>query len=245
MDNSLMVQNHDSILEIRLNRPDNGNRLTMDMINTLSDALGSIDPSTKLVVLRAQGPDFCLGRDYGAAPEMKNAQQMAPSARDIRDKMTAPIISLYASLRALPVPSLALVRGTAQGFGCAMAGACDMVLANDTSRFSLPEMGERRLPPTLALSALWNRVAYRPLVHMVFSLAELDADAAKQAGIVSEVVAEADFDRRSKELIETIREQPVDAIRAVAEYLRHAPILPDSARAAMGEHLFAAVMSSR
>jgi len=240
-----MLRDHDSILEIRLNRPDDGNRLTMDMIDTLTHALGHIGSDTRLVVLAAQGSDFCLGRDYGAAPEMKNAQQVAPSARDIRDKMTAPIISLYAALRSLPVPSLALVRGIAQGFGCAMAGACDLVLASDASRFSLPEMGERRLPPTLAMSALWHRATYRSLVHMVFSLAEVDAHTARQAGIVSEVVADAEFDRRARELVDTIREQPVDAIRAVTEYLRHAPALPDGPRAAMGEHLFAAVMSSR
>ncbi|MGE4369679.1 MAG: enoyl-CoA hydratase/isomerase family protein [Burkholderiaceae bacterium] len=245
MDNVLIINKEESLLEICLNHPENGNRLTMDMIEILSDALRNMTPATKLVVLKAQGPDFCLGRDYGSAPEEKNAQRLAPRASDIRAGMTSPIIALYSALRGLPVPSLALVRGVAQGFGCAMAGACDLVLASDQSRFSLPEMGERRLPPTLAMSALWNRAAYRPLTYMVFSLSQIDAYAAQQAGIVSEVVSERDFERRACALIDTILEQPVDAIRAVTEYLRHAPTLSDGPRAAMGEHLFANVMSSR
>jgi hypothetical protein len=76
-------------LWITLNRPECGNLITTGMVNALKQALLSVSAETKLVVLAANGDDFCKGRDYSAAPEdAKNGKK--PSTLEIYDRMTGP-----------------------------------------------------------------------------------------------------------------------------------------------------------
>jgi enoyl-CoA hydratase/carnithine racemase len=154
------------------------------------------------------------------------------------------MMQLYTALRNLAVPSLSVVQGAAYGFGCALAGACDMTMAAESARFRLPEM-TRGLPPTLAMSALWHRISPRAIGYLVWSTAEVDARYALNIGLASAVVADAELDARSDALVETVCKQPLEAVRTVKEYLREAPEVPSSARAGYAEALFAGVLSSR
>ena len=229
---------------IELNRPECGNLATMQMVQALTAALDALDSTVNLLVIAGRGADFCKGRDYQTAPESAGAGGAAPSALAIREAMTAPMMALYTRLRDLHVPSLSIVRGAAYGFGCALAGACDMTIASESARFRLPEIG-RGLPPTLAMSALWDRIAPRTIGYMVFSTAELNAREALTAGLANVVVPDADLDARATAIIDTVCRQPPPSVRAVKEYLRQAPDMSSAARGAYAEALFAAVLSSR
>ncbi len=240
----ISVKSAGGACRIELNRPECGNLVTADMVTVLADALRGIGPEVKLVVIAGSGQDFCKGRDYQAAPESAGADRSAPSALAIRERMTGPMTGLYGALRDLPVATLSVVQGAAYGFGCALAGACDMTLAADSARFRLPEMG-RGLPPTLAMSALWDRVSPRTIGYMVYSTAELNAAEALAIGLANSVVPRAELDARAAALIESICSEPLDAIRAVKEYLKEAPAMPASARGGYGASLFAGVLSSR
>lgn len=229
---------------IELNRPDCGNLVTTGMVGELARALQSVAADVKLVVITGRGADFCKGRDYQSAPESAVADKGAPSALDIRERMTGPMMTLYTLLREAPVPTLSVVRGAAYGFGCALAGACDMTLASESARFRLPEM-ERGLPPTLAMSALWDRLAPRTIGYMVYSTCELDAREAQALGLAHAVVPDAELEARADTVAKAVCGQPLDAIRAVKEYLKEAPAMPATARGAFGASLFAGVLSSR
>jgi len=228
---------------IELNRPDCGNLVSTGMVQGLTLALQSIADDVKLVVISGKGADFCKGRDYETAPESA-AGGRAPSALSIRAQMTGPMMTLYTALRELPVATLSVVRGSAYGFGCALAGACDMTLASETARFRLPEMG-RGLPPTLAMSALWDRIAPRTIGYLVYSTAELSARDALATGLAHSVVPDGELEARAATLVETICKEPLDAIKAVKEYLKEAPSMPPAARGGFGASLFAGVLSSR
>ena len=229
---------------IELNRPDCGNLVTADMVVELTGALRSVAGDVKLIVIAGKGADFCKGRDYQSAPESAGASKAAPSALEIRERMTGPMMTLYTALRDAPVATLSVVQGAAYGFGCALAGACDMTIAADSARFRLPEMG-RGLPPTLAMSALWDRVSPRAIGYMVYSTAELTAQDASRIDLVHAVVPDAELAARVAALVETICRQPLDAIRSVKEYLKLAPSMPATARGGLGASLFAGVLSSR
>lgn len=232
------------VCRIELNRPDCGNLVTATMVVELTEHLRSVAADVKLIVISGQGQDFCKGRDYQTAPESAGAGKSAPSALTIREQMTAPMTTLYSTLRDAPVPTLSVVQGAAYGFGCALAGACDMTIAADTARFRLPEMG-RGLPPTLAMTALWDRVTPRAIGYMVYSTAELTAADASRIDLVQSVVPAEELTARAGNLVETICKQPLDAIRSVKEYLRVAPSMPAVARGGLGASLFAGVLSSR
>lgn len=228
---------------IELNRPDCGNLVTMEMVAALGEAFSAVPSTARMVVLSGRGADFCKGRDYQSAPEGARGTR-APNALSVRERMTSPIISLYGAIKDVAVPTVAVVQGAAYGFGCALSGGCDIVLAAAGSRFRLPEMG-RGLPPTLAMAALMDRVSARGLPYLVYSTAELDGRAALGMGLASAVFPDDELDGQVVKLVDTIAAQPIDAVRAVKEYLRFAPYMEPRGRADFAASLFASVLSSR
>lgn len=243
MSNEVIVRQEGAVHHIELNRPECGNLVTMDMVSALLDAFRGVPQDAKLVVLTGRGADFCRGRDYQSAPESAQGGR-APSALEVRERMTTPIIGLYTAVKESPVPTMAVVQGAAYGFGCALACGCDNVLAGEGSRFRLPEMG-RGLPPTLAIAALMDKAAPRSLPYLVYSTAEMDARSAIGMGLVSAVFPDGELDAQAKKLVETIASQPLDAVRAVKEYLKFAPLMEPRGRADFAASLFASVLSSR
>lgn len=244
MSGHVKINQTENVLEIVLSRPECGNLITMPMISQIGDALRNLSQQTGVVVLRGEGLDFCKGRDYAQAPE-DAGHRRSPDAVEIRDKMTASILAMYGLIREAAVPTVSIVQGTATGFGCAMACACDVVLAGRSARFSLPEMRERRLPPTLAMTALYDRISYRTLTYLVFSTEELDGDAALKAGLASMVFDDDDLVRRSQEIVKTTASLPANSVKAVKAYLKVAGSMDIRGRAELGSSLYAVVSSSR
>ncbi|MGE0612238.1 MAG: enoyl-CoA hydratase/isomerase family protein [Hyphomicrobiales bacterium] len=232
------------MLTLTLSRPTIGNLVTMDMITNLTAGLKQATPETHVIVIRGAGADFCRGRDYQQAPEDARRQK-TPSALEISEKMTTPILALYAGLKETAVPTLSIVQGRATGFGCALSCACDLVIAGKSALFSLPEIKERGLPPTLAMTALLDRTSYRNLAYLVFSASEIDASHALSAGLASAVHPDSDLEARASEVISTISELPLDTLRSVKRYLQLAPSVHPRARAELGSNLYAVVASSR
>src|SRR5262249_52275520 len=145
------------VATIELSRPDTGNRLTALEVAELGRAIRSAGArkEIKVVVARARGDAFCLGRAPGSGPAPR-------TALDIRTTVADPILSLYADVRATEVPVMAVVQGPALGFGSAFVGVCDLAIAADTARFAFTEM-EHNLPPTLAMSAVLEKLPFKAL----------------------------------------------------------------------------------
>lgn len=244
MSNHVEVNKSSGILSIVLNRAEIGNLVSAQMIGMMTEAVKSVTDEVRLVMIRGKGADFCKGRDYGAAPEDARDGRK-PSALQIQEKMTGPIIDLYLSLHGIPVPTVAVVQGVAAGFGCALSCACDIVVASDDATFSLPEMHERGLPPSLAMTALFERVNLRMLTYMVFGTQPIGAKEALAAGLVSCVGPKNSLTERADTLAGHICSLPADSVRAVKNYLKHASQMEPRGRAALGAGLYAVVAGSR
>src|SRR5918997_120240 len=122
------------------------------------------------------------------------------SALDIRNNGTEPILALYASVRATPVPVIAIVQGEARGFGCALVGQCDLAIASENARFSMPEM-DVNLPPTLAISAVLGKVPPKRLLSLVLLRNQISAREALDLGMLSDVAPAIELDSRVAETV--------------------------------------------
>jgi enoyl-CoA hydratase len=214
-----------------------GNRLAIAEVAALGRAIRGLgaEPQVKAVAVRAQGEAFCLGRlPPPAAPR---------TALAIRAGVTEPILDLYADLRATPVPVVAVVQGDAAGFGCALAGQCDLTIAADSARFSLPEM-EHNLPPTLAISAVLGKVPPKRLLHMVLSRRAVSAAEALAMGLVSEVVPRAALDEAAARTLAALADRSRAALCAVKEYMAAAPHADPAGASRLAANLLAAVLAS-
>ena len=111
------------------------------------------------------------------------------------------IFNLYGAFRNAKVPIIAVVQGRAVGLGCALAALCDITIASDRARFQLPEMSHR-IMPTIAMSALVDRVPRKAATYLVYSTQEIDAQKALTFGLVSNVVPATELDAAVANLVE-------------------------------------------
>ncbi len=226
-----------AVANIAIDRPDEGNLLTVEMLRELTAAFRAAAASdAKVIVLRSASSDFCRGRDTrGGTP--------SPTAMKLRTNVCEPILDVYDAIASAPQPVVCVVQGIAHGFGAAMAGACDLTIAADNARFKLPEM-EKSLPPTLAISALLPRIPRKALAWMVYSMEEIDAATALQLGIVSAVVPLARLDQALSKLIATMTARSPESLIAVKDFFRAAPQMDTQGMASYAANLLATVLSS-
>jgi enoyl-CoA hydratase len=228
------------VATIRLNRPDDGNKLLAEEVRALGRLIRELGcrPDVKLVAVRAGGPAFCMGRAPGpAAPGPK-------TALSTRENVAEPILDLYADVRASQAPVVAVVQGEAKGFGCALVGQCDLAIASDKALFSMPEM-DTNLPPTLAMSAVLGKVPQKRLLHMVYTRSQIDAATALSMGLISEVVPHADLEKGADATIARIASRSRASLAVVKEYLGVAPYTDPMASARLAANMISVVLGSQ
>ena len=225
---------------VTLSRPEAGNRLTAEDLPALGQAIlnAGNNPDVKVVLVKAQGEQFCMGRDPGpAAPSPKTALQ-------IRNGVTEPILGIYEAIRATPVPVIAVVQGEARGFGCAFVGQCDLAIASDKATFSLPEM-DTDLPPTLAISAVLGKVPPKRLMHLIYTREKIAAKEALELGLLSEVVPAGELEAATQKTVARLTDRRRPALEAVKEYMTIAPHLDTNAASRYASALLSVVLASK
>jgi enoyl-CoA hydratase/carnithine racemase len=237
MSESIRVTREGAVATVTIDRAAEGNTLNLDMLRALATAIRAAGASdAKVIALRSTGADFCRGRDPKGGPAN-------PTALVLRDDILQPILDVYDAIGNAPQPVVCVVQGAALGFGCAMAGACDVTIAADDARFQLPEM-KHDLPPTLAISALMPKVPRKALAYMVYAMPEIDAATALQTGIVSAVVPRGTLDAALAETLATMTARSPAALVAVKDYMRSAPMMEPRGAAAYGAALLSGVLAS-
>jgi enoyl-CoA hydratase len=202
------------VTTITLNRPEDGNKQTDDTWAQCTEMLYAAAKDSRAIVFRGAGADFCLGRAaMGQAGPVLEAYQVRERA-DI-------IFNLYGAFRNTKVPIIGVVQGRASGLGCALAALCDITLASDQARFSFPEMAHK-IMPTIAFSALVDRMPRKAATFMIYSTQEIDANKALTFGLVSNVVPANELDGAVTTLVEHFKKVPLAAVFAAKEFARHA-----------------------
>ena len=227
-------------MTLTLNTPANGNLLNAEMGASIIKALSSIDTSVRLVCLRGAGADFCAGRVSPTPPP----GAAAPSAERLRQMVALPALAIYDAIKAVPVPTIAIVQGRAIGIGTALAAVCDLTLAAENAQFQIPEM-DRDIPPTLVMAALCDRVPLKSLSFMVLSRRTLNGREAQNAGLVSMTCPAEGLQAEAQTLISTLISCTPIALRVCKQYLSHAPAMSPAAASAFASHLMGTALSAR
>jgi 2-(1,2-epoxy-1,2-dihydrophenyl)acetyl-CoA isomerase len=141
---------------IRLNRPQQLNALTADMLVQLRDAVeqAGADPAVRALLITGQGRAFCAGQDLS---DPMVAPTPSQPDKDIGHLINHYYIPLVQSLRQSAVPTVCAVNGVAAGAGVSIALGCDVVIASDAANFVLgfnkigliPDAGATWLLPRL------------------------------------------------------------------------------------------------
>ena len=211
MSEHVRVERNESVLAITLARPERRNAITVAMYAALADAIEGAagDPGVRLITIRGEGPDFAAGNDLA---DFLQAEQ--------RDGEEIPVWRLLRALATCETPILAAVHGNCVGIGTTMLLHCDLVVADETARFSLPFV-DLGLVPEAASSLLLPRLAGRRIAARYLLLCEpFGAREALDAGIVSHVAPAGDADRELQRLVAALLAKPAEALRRTQHLLR-------------------------
>jgi enoyl-CoA hydratase len=233
MPEAILLKKDGDITTITLNRPEVGNRQTDATWAQLTDMIYGAAQESRLILFRGAGEDFCLGREAMGQPTP------VLEAYAMRERSDT-IFNLYGAFRNAKVPLLGVVQGRAIGLGCALAALCDVTIASDKARFQLPEMAHN-IMPTIAMSALVDRVPRKAATYLVYSTQEIDAQRALTFGLVSNVVAANELEAAVTTLVERLKKTPLPALMAVKEYARSAFSMSTQAANDLARNLHATV----
>lgn len=196
----LQVVEDGAVFWVTLDRPQSLNALNPRMIEELQQLFSVLytREDVRVVVLRGAGQAFCAGLDLKAQRQeigRLGVEASLSQQRSIRD--------IIISMRRCPQPIIALVHGAASGGGFALALASDVRIATPAARMNAAFI-------RIGLSACDVGVSYF-LSRMIGSSAAaeymltgrfIDAERARELGLVSRIVAAEALEREARSLIE-------------------------------------------
>ncbi len=182
----LVFEVKDGVGLIRLNRPDDGNALTLEMAGELLDAAGRCDEDAgvRAVVLTGTGKMFCAGGDLKAF-----AAQGDGVSRYMK-QVTQVFHAAISRLNWMDVPVIGAINGTAAGGGLSLALATDIAMAAASAKFTMAYTRVGLVPDGGSTYFLARLVGLRRAKEMVLLNPVLSAQQALEWGLINQVVAD-------------------------------------------------------
>src|SRR5688572_3098740 len=193
---------------ITLARPEKKNALDRQMADEIVQALEQLasEAEIRVVLIDAEGDDFCAGADLEALETLLDA------GREAQLEDARALGRVFTSIRHLPIPVIAAVRGRALAGGAGLATACDMVLAHPNASFAFPEV-RIGFVQAMVMTVLRRIVPERQAFDLAVTGRTLSAAEAEELGLVSRVLSADAFDIAVEEVCQTIATSPPDAVR--------------------------------
>lgn len=167
---------------IILNRPDQRNALSLELMNEMQKQLNLIakDRNIRVIMIKGNGPDFCAGHDMN---ELIGTNYDIDYFRKIFSVST----EMMKTLHYIPQPVIAQVHGIATAAGCQLVAACDLAIADSKAKFATPgvKIGLFCITPMVPLCRIIGR---RRALDMLLTGRFVSAKEAEKFGLVNRVV---------------------------------------------------------
>jgi enoyl-CoA hydratase/carnithine racemase len=173
---------NDHVAEIVLDRPEALNALSTAMARRMASVCAEVaaDPGIRAVVLSAAGDRaFCVGADLKERNAMSDAEIMAQR----------PVFrAAFGGVLNLPQPVVAAVHGFALGGGCEFALSCDLIVADESAVFGLPEVAVGLIPGGGGTQLAVRRLGPGRAADLILTGRRLSIDEAQAYGLVDRKV---------------------------------------------------------
>jgi enoyl-CoA hydratase/carnithine racemase len=205
----------DGIAQITLNRPEAMNSISSAMAHELARSCAELAaaPEVRVVVFGAAGKRaFCAGADLKERAGMTDADIM---------RQRHAFRGVFGAVLALPQPAVAAVHGFALGGGCELALSCDLVVADDTATFGLPEVSVGLVPGGGGTQLALRRLGPGRAADLVLTGRRVGIDEAERLGLVDRRVPAGQDGPAALELAGQIAANSPVAVRAAKRAIRH------------------------
>lgn len=215
----LRVEHRGPVLHLTLDRADRRNAINDVMLDAMIDhvAVAGTDESVRVILIEAEGPDFCAGSDLVANTAHKERKPRVGSTQRRLPNKANRLIPLLLETQ---VPVVTVVRGWATGLGFHLALASDFCLSADDARFWEPFMA-RGFTPDSGASWLLPRLIGLVKTRRLLMLGEkLDGATAADWDIVHAAHADSELDSAAAQLVEQLATAPTVAL-GLTKWLLH------------------------
>ncbi len=209
MPETILIDEHEGIRTVTLNRPERRNAMTpamqTELIAAFEDAGQSA--STRVVILTGSGEAFCAGLDLSALQAMRDR-----SASELTEDAER-IARLFRSLYELQVPTIAAVQGHAVAGGTGLATLCDFTYAVPAAKFGYTEV-RIGFVPALVSAYLTLQIGEKRARDLLLTGRLFSATEACALGLVTEVVAADQLSSRVQQQVEVLMANSPSSLRA-------------------------------
>lgn len=176
---TLLLERHNGVLHITLNRPESRNAMSLQMVAELRAVLTAVhdDRAVQALVISGAGGHFCAGGDI---KDMANARAQGPDAyRDLNRAFGA----LLQEVQHAPQVVITVLQGAVLGGGFGLACVSDVALADHQAQFGLPETSLGLLPAQIAPFVV-QRIGLTQARRLALTAARFDGTHARRMGLV-------------------------------------------------------------
>jgi enoyl-CoA hydratase/carnithine racemase len=218
---------HSGVATILLAAPASGNVLNkanVEQIAGMVQRAGS-EESCRVIVIAAEGPDFCRGMDF----------DMVLEDRLDTEKLGWSLVHCLRSICDSSKPVIACIEGNVMGGGMGLVASCDLILAAPQATFMLPEVVVGMVP-ALITPFLLRRMPAGKAQYMAISSRSIGALEAMTFGLVDEVTTEGMEEALNRQVRRLFCSSP-QAIATVKGYIErlHGPEFDKAMTLAVGQ----------
>jgi 2-(1,2-epoxy-1,2-dihydrophenyl)acetyl-CoA isomerase len=201
---TLRYEVKDRVATIALNRPDAYNALNLALGREVFQAVleADEDPEVRCLVLTGTGKAFCAGGD------VKEFFDNLPRVGVVIKELTTYLHGAVSRMARTPKPVLTGVNGIAAGGGMSLALSGDLVLAAESARFTMAYSRIAATPDGSSTYFLPRLVGLRRAMELFYLNRTLAAREALEWGLVTRVVADAEFPEALASLARELAQGP-------------------------------------
>lgn len=216
----MLTERKGSVGIVTFNRPEALNALNEEVAEEVTDALRAFDADDSIGCMVLAGGDraFCAGADLKAIV-----------GQDFESAYRTDLGAYMDQVANLRKPVIAAVRGFAFGGGTEISLMCDIIIADTTALFSLPEVTLGVIPGAGGPARLTRAVGKAKAMYYILSGQNITAEEAEQMGMISKVVEDNTHLDEAIKLATAIASHPRLAVMAGKEAVNaqaETPLIP-------------------
>lgn len=219
---TILIEEHNQVMAITLNRPDKLNAISDLMIQELHIALDDAEQSDiRTITVTGAGRAFCAGADLSAfgnepgdsIPFLERLQQ------------------LLVRIAQFPFPVIAAVNGTAMGGGLELVLACDFAIAADNVKVGDGHTNVGAIPGGGSSVLLPGRIPTGLALYVLYSGERLSAETLREAGLFVELTAPEELAARVGQVADNLAAKSPLALQHIKRLVREGQQIDERATA--------------
>ncbi len=211
----VLLERDDHVAIVTLNRPERLNALNGQIHDEFEATLGELnrDPEVRCVVITGSGRAFCAGADMKELAPLFEDQEWEQSPEHHRLSLRRGGQRIMHAVRRMEVPTIAMVNGVAVGGGFDLVATCDMAVGSENARFMVAYVRRGLFPDLGGFWTLPRVVGPRKAIQLMATADFLEADEAKEIGLLNELVPHEKLRDETLAMAHRIAANPPIAVR--------------------------------